>query len=118
MILKCSKLIAFIVIFINIGLVYYSLRLFSYHHKIDSHTSIVQHHSSKIKSLNSYEATDKYISKLVTVIIREFETHENDVSATIDSILKISPNIKIFILYDKIPYPPLNIRKIMLLVLI
>lgn len=51
----------------------------------------------------------KHISKMVTVIIREFESLENDVTLTAHSFMNIFPTMQIFILYDELPYPPLDI---------
>ncbi|GAB6032408.1 hypothetical protein CHUAL_011045 [Chamberlinius hualienensis] len=52
---------------------------------------------------------DTEISKYVTVVLREFEFFENDLSDTVYSVLKILPSIKIVVLTDAFPYPPLNI---------
>ncbi|KAJ8933165.1 hypothetical protein NQ314_014172 [Rhamnusium bicolor] len=54
----------------------------------------------------------KHISKLVTVIIREFELYENDVTLTAHSFINIFPTIQLFIIYDELPYPPLDIMLI------
>ncbi|KAG5883704.1 hypothetical protein JTB14_007423 [Gonioctena quinquepunctata] len=51
----------------------------------------------------------KHISKLITVVIREFELNENDVTLTAHSFINLFPNIQLFILYDELPYPPLDI---------
>ena len=45
----------------------------------------------------------------VTVLIREFEDFENEISDTIKSIQTVLPSIKIVIVSDEIPYPPLNV---------
>ncbi|KAK9892948.1 hypothetical protein WA026_022819 [Henosepilachna vigintioctopunctata] len=106
--IKYSKLIAFIIVFVNIVLVFYALRLFNHYHKFVSGPTII-FQNVKPEALINYKYSQKNIGKLITVIIREFETHENDVSATVDSILKILPNAEIYILFDKVPYPPINI---------
>lgn len=51
----------------------------------------------------------KHLSKLITVIIRDFELYENDVTLTAHSFLNIFPMMHLFILYDELPYPPLDI---------
>ncbi|KAK9876209.1 hypothetical protein WA026_011340 [Henosepilachna vigintioctopunctata] len=99
--IKYSKLIAFIIVFVNIVLVFYALRLFNHYHKFVSGPTII-FQNVKPEALINYKYSQKNIGKLITVIIREFETHENDVSATVDSILKILPNAEIYILFDKV----------------
>lgn len=113
--IKLSKIIAFLIVFVNISLFYFSLRLFSYYHKlatgeITSEVFIEYKPEVELKLLSSNKISEKLISRLVTVVIREFETHANDVSATVYSILKTFKNIQIFVLYDRIPYPPLTIN--------
>ena len=49
------------------------------------------------------------LARLVTIIIRQFETFENDVSSTVDSILNSFPAIPILIVCNELPYPPLEI---------
>ncbi|XP_074036747.1 uncharacterized protein isoform X1 [Leptinotarsa decemlineata] len=51
----------------------------------------------------------KHISKQITIVIREFELYENDVTLTAHSFINLFPNIQVFILYDELPYPPLDI---------
>lgn len=51
----------------------------------------------------------KHLTKLVTVIIREFEPVENDVTLTAHSFMNIFPSMQILIIYDELPYPPLDI---------
>ncbi|XP_023223474.1 fukutin-related protein-like [Centruroides sculpturatus] len=52
----------------------------------------------------------KKLSKLVTVIIREFELFENDIIDTIRSLLKLDKYIHILVISDKSPYPPLHLQ--------
>ncbi|CAH0550963.1 unnamed protein product [Brassicogethes aeneus] len=51
----------------------------------------------------------KHLSKLITVIIREFEPNDNDVTLTAQSFVNVFPSINVLILYDSLPYPPLDI---------
>lgn len=63
----------------------------------------------KITAEESTRIPINHISKMVTVIMREFELQENDVTLTVHSFLNTFPTMKILILYDEIPYPPLEI---------
>lgn len=64
---------------------------------------------SKYKNLDRVQAINKHIRSTVTIIIRDFYHFDNDLKASINSILNVVPNVKIFVVYDKIPYPPLEI---------
>lgn len=50
----------------------------------------------------------RHVSKLVTVVIRNVELQENDVTLTVESIISIFPNIQIYIICNGYPYPPLE----------
>ncbi|XP_043803797.1 fukutin-related protein isoform X2 [Apis laboriosa] len=49
------------------------------------------------------------LARLVTVVIREFETFENDVTSTVESVLSFFPTIPILIISNELPYPPLDL---------
>nr|CAH7742259.1 unnamed protein product [Callosobruchus chinensis] len=51
----------------------------------------------------------KNVGKLISVILRDFELHENDITITAHSFLSLFPTMQIYILYDELPYPPLDI---------
>ncbi|RZC42631.1 LicD domain containing protein [Asbolus verrucosus] len=99
--IKFTRLIAFVVVFANVIVIYYSLRLFVSFGGFQAYTP------PTIKTVT--KPATKHISKLVTIIIREFESFENDVSATVQSFLNVFPNIQVIIVYDSIPYPALDI---------
>ncbi|XP_043284312.1 fukutin-related protein isoform X2 [Venturia canescens] len=50
------------------------------------------------------------LSKLVTIVIRQFETFENDVTSTVDSVLNSFPTMPILIVCNELPYPPLELN--------
>lgn len=94
--------ITFLLVFVNIIALYYSWRLISKYGNTVTPLA-VNVNKPVSKSLN------KHISKSVTVILRNFELHENDVTLTVESVLNVFPNIQILILCDGIPYPPLDL---------
>ncbi|XP_015521728.1 fukutin-related protein isoform X1 [Neodiprion virginianus] len=49
------------------------------------------------------------LARSVTIVIRQFETFENDVSATVESVMTAFPLIPILIICDQLPYPPLEL---------
>ncbi|KAF7267291.1 hypothetical protein GWI33_019480 [Rhynchophorus ferrugineus] len=48
-------------------------------------------------------------SQLVTIVLRQFELYENDVTLTAQSFINMFPNIMLWIVYNEIPYPPLDL---------
>lgn len=50
------------------------------------------------------------LARLVTVVIRQFETFENDVASTVESVLSFFPTIPILIVCNELPYPPLELN--------
>ena len=67
------------------------------------HTKNDVHKDNIIDTNNSLN----HITQISAIIIREFENFENEVTSTINSIIESVPNIKIFIIADTLPYPPL-----------
>lgn len=59
--------------------------------------------------LPTSEVQTKHLHELVSVIIREFDDFENDIEETVRSLQKTLGPVKIFIVADKLPYPPLQI---------
>lgn len=51
------------------------------------------------------KAPNKHITKMITIVLRQFEDFENDVVPTLQSLLTLFPNIQIIIISDKTPYP-------------
>ncbi|CAG9860095.1 unnamed protein product [Phyllotreta striolata] len=51
----------------------------------------------------------KKLSEQITIIMREFEPHENDVSLTSQSFTNLFATMQQYIMYDEFPYPPLDI---------
>lgn len=100
--IRYAKFIAIFIIFINIIIVYITLKLFL------SFTSLESTTEEPTKPLTT-KSTAKHLSKLVTVIIREFELQENDVTATVQSFTSTFPNLQVLIVCDSLPYPPLEL---------
>ncbi|XP_026283008.1 ribitol 5-phosphate transferase FKRP [Frankliniella occidentalis] len=49
---------------------------------------------------------------LITVIIRDFEHFEHDVVETVNSFLKTAPSLRILIVSNSLPYPPLQWKSV------
>ncbi|XP_066595062.1 ribitol 5-phosphate transferase FKRP [Prorops nasuta] len=64
---------------------------------------------SNVVTSDSPQKLHRRIARLVTVVIRQFETFENDVAATVESVLNSFPTIPTLVICDGIPYPPLEL---------
>lgn len=128
--IKYVKLITFILILANIFIFYYSWRYFS-----NNNFGITEYYTrSKINKLKENELTNsgtltyseqikqqnnrrngriqntnKHIKKTLTIIFRDFYHYDNDLKQSIASIIKLIPSIKIYVITDEVPYPPLDI---------
>lgn len=66
-----------------------------------------------VPTIATHENSQKFyhqFARLVTVVIRQFETFENDVVATVESVLNVFPTVTILIVSDQLPYPPLGLN--------
>lgn len=97
--LKLYKTIGLFVVLINVIVVYYVWRIF-----VTFHVSV----DLNVKEPISKPIT-KHLSKLITVVLRDFELYENDVSATARSFANALPNVQILVLCTSPPYPPLEL---------
>lgn len=97
--IRYPKLILFIFV-INIFIIYHFWKLFGQANDLSEKKTIAP------KSLRRPQP--KHLSKLVTVIIREFEPQENDLTGTVSSILNLLPTVQIVIINEGLPYPPLS----------
>jgi len=103
--IRVAKLITVIVVVLNLFVLYCIWSLFS---ENDDGQSIEQ--NIPLASTPS-PLTLKSIENYLTVIIRKFESFENDITKTVASVLSILPNASVLIVSDILPYPPLAISK-------
>lgn len=122
--LKHSKFLTFSIIVINVFFVYYTWKLFIATDQNTTSNSSQEAAAAAIDLANAAAAAttptekpkpkdriqtaNKHIKKLVTIVFRDFYHFENDLRASIDSILALIPTIQILVVYDDEPYPPLD----------
>lgn len=99
--IRIAKLITIVVVLLNLFLLYCIWSLFS---RNDDAQSI----QLSNPWISTPPQTLQYVENSVTVIIRKFESFENDMTKTVGSVLSILPNISILIVSDGLPYPPLE----------
>lgn len=105
--LKYSKLCTFIIIIINLVLVYCTWKLFAVEN-LPSMFSISLPTEQQPKPSNRIQSTNKHIKKAITIIFRDVFHFDNDLKDSIDSILNLIPNVQILVVCDEEPYPPLS----------
>ncbi|GBN52108.1 hypothetical protein AVEN_119771-1 [Araneus ventricosus] len=77
------------------------------------HSSYISSTLEKHKEETSVQNdTESQLASKVAIVIRDFECFENDIPATVNSVLSVLPSAKIFIITDKNPYPPLEFSEI------
>ncbi|KAG6449713.1 fukutin-related protein [Manduca sexta] len=55
---------------------------------------------------NSLPRSSRHLSKLITVVFRQFEDFENDVADSVQSFVSAFPNMPVVIICERPPYPP------------
>ena len=107
--IRCSgwKLLALALLFVNCVLVLVLVELSATRPTI--HPSASSY--SKIQSLNFFKNKNADLADLVTFVIVDFESFENDVPETVDEICSQTNNINILLITDKLPYPPLQFKR-------
>ena len=119
--LKYSTLFAFLIILIHVLLLYYTWKLFITNDRTNNAAATIsgrQHQKSdgnlmvatteRIKTKDKIQYMNKHIKKILTIVFRDFYHFDNDLQASIDSILLLIPNIQIMVVYDEEPYPPME----------
>jgi hypothetical protein len=62
-----------------------------------------------LRNREKIQATNRQIRKSLTVIFRDFYDFDNDLKQSITSLTNLVPNLRIFVIYNNIPYPPLDL---------
>lgn len=108
--LKFTKLLSVFIIFLNLVIFYYSWRYFlaSNQEQQSNDISKVQPKTTQ-KPKDKIQSANKHLKKSITIVFREFLHFENDLKQSIDNVLNVIQNIKILIIYDFYPYPPIDI---------
>lgn len=105
--IKLAKFVAFFIVFVNIVVVYFTLKLFLSFNP----AGVVNPPGGAVIKVKQSVAKPalKHFHNVVSVVLREFELHENDVTQTVKSFITNFPNIQVYIICDYSPYPPLEL---------
>lgn len=125
--IKYAKLITLFIIVSNILIVYYTWKYFISINILNDKTLISNSDegrsggggAAQLKFLttvssptrnpkNRIQVTNKHIKKLVTIVFRDIYNFDNDLKNSIECITRLIPSIKIFVIFNTTPYPPLD----------
>lgn len=113
---KYSKLFTFLIIAVNVFLVYITWKLFVRPLSLtaDPFRNVIAPPQPPTtekppqKPRDRIQSANKHIKKTVTIVFRDFYHFDSDLKGSIDSVLALIPNIQILVVYDEEPYPPME----------
>jgi fukutin-related protein len=109
--IKYAKLVTIFIILANILIFYYSWKYFiSFNLNLEVETTPPQPPAQlkAQKPKDRIQLANKHMKKSLTIVFRDFYHFENDLKQSIVSIVSLIPNIKILVITDEIPYPPMD----------
>lgn len=106
--IRISKCATLSIVLINIILFVVSWKYFI---ASDSHLEAQSLQSSRTspKPRDRVQEANKMLRRSVTIIFRDFYHFDNEIKTCIDHLLMLIPDLKILIISDELPYPPMNI---------
>lgn len=110
--IRISKVLTISVVLINLLIFIISWRYFLTTENDAIPTEFEQQHEKlfTIKpKIDRVQEAKKYLQQTLTIIFRDYYHFDNDLKSSIDHLLAIVPNLKILIISDDYPYPPINI---------
>lgn len=109
--IRISKCAIFSIVFVNLLLFFVSWKFFiASENSLDNDPlqgALVAKTTTKPR--DRIAEANKFLRKSVTIIFRDFYHFDNDLKTSIDHLLNLVPNLRILIICDELPYPPMNI---------
>ena len=106
--IRISKCAILSIVFINLLLFIASWKYFSgSENSPESQGLIVE--KTTVKPRDRIQEANKFLRKSITIIFRDFYHFDNDLKSCIDHLLNLIPGLRILIIADELPYPPMNI---------
>lgn len=114
---KTSKVFTLIVVLINLFLFFITWKYFlatdDSFEKISSSTNAHQENEKmatiKPIKIDRVQEAKKFLQHSLTIIFRDFYHFDNDLKSSIDHLLALIPDLRILIISEEYPYPPINI---------
>ena len=107
--IKFAKLLTFFIVFVNLAIFYFSWKYFTSPDHGSADSQILLHEITTTKPLDRIAIANTHLRNSLTIVFRDFQPFDNDLKQSISSFVNLIPNIKILIVCDEIPYPPLDI---------
>lgn len=108
--IRCVKCLTLFLVALNVLIVYYSWKLIILENFTNSTTwfHIEQQPQKIVDSQTTVKSSHHKNNpqKLITVVFREFYDFENDLKASIETVTKHYPQIKVVVVSDDAVYPP------------
>lgn len=109
--IRVSKFLTFFVLLANLVLFFISWKYFTTtENPLDKISPQVVEKSTTVKvKIDRVQEAKKFLQKSLTIIFRDFYHFDNDLKSSIDHLLALIPGLRILIISDDFPYPPINI---------
>lgn len=110
--IRLSKFLTVCIVLVNLTIFIVSWKYFLSSENTlvkSTETKLVIQETTTTKPRDRIQEANKHLRKSLTVVFRDFFHFDNDLKSSIDHLLTLIPNLRILIVYDEIPYPPLNI---------
>lgn len=105
--IRISKCATLSIVFINLLLFFVSWRYFNGSENSPENETLMVKTTTKPR--DRIQEANKFLRKSVTVVFRDFYHFDNDLKSCIDHLLNLVPDLRILIICDELPYPPMNI---------
>lgn len=109
--IRVSKFVTLSVVLANLLLFFVSWKYF-----LSSENTLEKIPSQKVEKtttpkpkVDRVQEAKKFLQKSLTIIFRDFYHFDNDLKSSIDHLLALIPDLKILIVSEDYPYPPINI---------
>lgn len=110
--IRVSKFLTFSIVIANLLLFFVSWKYFLSSEapldKVPTQLAVEKTTTPKQKFDRVQEAK-KFLQKSLTIIFRDFYHFDNDLKSSIDHLLALIPDLRILIISEDYPYPPINI---------
>lgn len=106
--IRISKCAIVSIAFINVLLFIASWKYFAASEN-EVESDALQVPKTTLKPRDKIQEANKFIRKSITIVFRDFYHFDNDLKTSIDHLLILIPELRILVICDELPYPPINI---------
>lgn len=106
--IRISKCAIVSIAFVNVLLFVASWKYFAPSENLIEGNAL-QVYKTTSKPRDKIQEANKFIRKSLTIVFRDFYHFDNDLKTSIDHLLILIPELRILVVCDELPYPPINI---------